>query len=930
MNRIPTRFKYHPLALALAALSTAPAWAQSTEPVTSEIETVTVSGVRASLAHSVELKRNAATVQDSISALELGHFPDDNVADSLSHITGVSIKRTAGGEGRSVSVRGLGPQYTMTTFNGRVLGTDGAGRDFAYDVLPSDVISGADVIKGSQAMLPEGAIGGLVNLRSASAFDQKGEHSLIRLEGDHNEMSNLNGSKLSATYSNTFANNTMGIVLGGVFAKRKARTDTAGNDGGWTRNASDDPSWQWGNAWGGALDPNRNGILDPDEKGLIGLGQFRVGSVLEEKKRLALSGKFEWRPVAGVKVVADGIFSRLDSPQVGYQQSFYTVYAPGRWSNMKVNNGIITDFTLDNPDPGLRLNPELLNKTEPRVVDTSLYGLRAEWKVTPDLTLDGDVYQSKSKRHSGGQDTYVVLRMNQPNISHVSLTGSEVPSVVTTFADGRDLSAGLAANKFGPSDFNTHYMSLAGDNIDDKISGAAVDGQWSVDKFFLDQIRFGINATNRAKSRDLINNSLTGGSDYYSGANAINVADLGGNVISHSFTLPNFMDKVEGNFPRSFLAFDVPNYLARLQAYNGKPRPGGGTYDYSQAAPAWNPLESYRVTEKTTSSYVQGDFAGDTWNADAGVRVVHSRTTSQAWEARITSITKNGDWNYSANYAPPSSLTQANDYTFVLPSANFNWRFAKDFQLRLGAAKTMARPSVDKLAPTSTTASVAWGEFTQVYGGNAALKPYSAVQTDLSLEWYYAPKSIFNVAIFKKNIKNQITSEWKTDQDIGVPGYKFNTLRPINGDRATVEGIEIGLQHFWNNGFGVRGQYTHNKASSVVGDEVRPLEGVAPATSSIGVLYEKGAWSLSLSADRTDGFTTAVNVLGAGYDERIKTITWVTANVSYEVNKRLRITFEGRNLGDAQEKYTLGGNPMLAQGYNRYGRAFTLGASLKF
>src|SRR5262245_42764553 len=107
------------------------------------METVMVVGVRASLGRSVDTKRSAGTVQDSISALELGKFPDDNVADSLSHITGVAISRTAGGEGQKVSVRGLGPEYTMTTFNDRILATDGAGRDFAYDVLPSDVINGA-------------------------------------------------------------------------------------------------------------------------------------------------------------------------------------------------------------------------------------------------------------------------------------------------------------------------------------------------------------------------------------------------------------------------------------------------------------------------------------------------------------------------------------------------------------------------------------------------------------------------------------------------------------------------------------------------------------------------------------------------------------------------------------------------------------------
>jgi TonB-dependent receptor len=184
------------------------------------LDTVVVTGVRGSLARAIELKREAGTVQDSISALELGKFPDDNVADSLSHITGVSISRTAGGEGQKVSVRGLGPEYTLTTFNGRILATDGAGRDFAYDVLPADVISGADVVKGAQASLSEGAIGGLINLRSASPFDQDGQQGVIRLEGDRNQMSELTGHKFSATYSNLFAVDTMGVLLGVVYGKR--------------------------------------------------------------------------------------------------------------------------------------------------------------------------------------------------------------------------------------------------------------------------------------------------------------------------------------------------------------------------------------------------------------------------------------------------------------------------------------------------------------------------------------------------------------------------------------------------------------------------------------------------------------------------------------------------------------------------------------
>lgn len=920
----------------------APAGQDQGEPST--LDTVVVTGVRGSLARAIELKRDAGTVQDSISALELGKFPDDNVADSLSHITGVSISRTAGGEGQKVSVRGLGPEYTLTTFNGRILATDGAGRDFAYDVLPADVINGADVIKGAQASLSEGAIGGLINLRSASPFDQKGQQGIVRLEGDRNLMSRLNGQKLSATYSNTFADDTVGVLFGLVYAKRKDRTDIAGNDGGWSRNADpNDESWLWGNTWGGAIDPNGNGVLDEDEYGLIGPGQFRVGSILEEKKRRALSGKIEWRPNDRFRLTIDGLKTRLDSPQVGYQQSYYPLFAPGRWSDMTIQDGIVTGFTMDNPDPELRLNPELLNMTEHRVVDTDLYGANAEWKVNDDLSLAGDVYRSTSKRYSGGQDTYVVLRMNQPNVARIELGGGAVPNVTAVFDDGRELASGLANGQFGGSDFNTHYMELRGDNIVDEITGGALGGKLFVGRFGLDNLHFGVTGTDRKKSRDLINNTLNGGADYYSGDNAINVGALDGNVLAHAFSLPNFMSGVHSSFPRTFLAFDVPNYLRALAAYDGNARPGGGTYDFGNAAPQWNPLESYRVSEKTTAFYVQADLSGERWSADVGVRLVKTETTSEAWDARILSITENGAFNYTADYAEPSAIRQDGDYRYVLPSGNFTWRFTDDLQLRLGAAKTMARPPVDKLAPTNTTASVSWGEFTQIYGGNVDLKPYTAKQGDASLEWYFSENSIFNVAVFYKRIENQITTSWEPGQDIGVGPIVdadgnpittgptlFNVQRPINGDYAKVRGIEAGLQHFWENGLGFRAQYTRNWSKSFVGDQERPLEGIAPSVYSLGVMYEKGPWSLGATADRTDGFVTAINVLGEGYNEQADAITWLTAHVSYRFNDRFSVSLEGQNLLDEAQTYSINGNPLLSQGYYRYGRSLNLGLSYRF
>jgi iron complex outermembrane receptor protein len=155
-------------------------------------------------------------------------------------------------------------------------------------------------------------------------------------------------------------------------------------------------------------------------------------------------------------------------------------------------------------------------------------------------------------------------------------------------------------------------------------------------------------------------------------------------------------------------------------------------------------------------------------------------------------------------------------------------------------------------------------------------------------------------------------------------------MRPINGDHAKVRGVEVGAQHFWQNGFGARAQYTRNTSKSIVGDQERPLEGIAPSVYSASVMYEKGAWSLGATADRTDGFVTAINVLGEGFNEKADPITWLTAHASYNVNEKFTVSLQGQNLLDDENTYSINGNPLLSQGYYRYGRSFNLGVSMRF
>ena len=151
----------HGQATGAAAAVTSPAGtqAESSQPAKpstaadqgSQLQEVVVTGIRASLERAMDIKRLADVVVDSISAEDIGKFPDANVSESLQRITGVSIDRNQIGEGQQVTIRGFGPNFNTVLVDGRQLPTQSGHRSFDFDTLPADLISGADVYKTSMA-----------------------------------------------------------------------------------------------------------------------------------------------------------------------------------------------------------------------------------------------------------------------------------------------------------------------------------------------------------------------------------------------------------------------------------------------------------------------------------------------------------------------------------------------------------------------------------------------------------------------------------------------------------------------------------------------------------------------------------------------------------------------------------------------------------
>ena len=352
-------------------------------------------------------------------------------------------------------------------------------------------------------------------------------------------------------------------------------------------------------------------------------------------------------------------------------------------------------------------------------------------------------------------------------------------------------------------------------------------------------------------------------------------------------------------------------------------------------------MQSYDVDEDTIAAYLNANFSGDNWFANAGVRWIDTETTARTAVDAIVFVddptpnipTSSPDVTYS----PAEPLTEKGSYSKLLPSLNIGYWPRPDLLVRFAAAQVISRPSLNQLAPTRTDNTLD-RSYEVFYDGNADLEPVEANQADLSVEWYFDDKSVVSAAAFWKDLDGFITYAVDENVDIGVLAsiggappapLLYDVTRPINGDKAKVLGFEFGFQHFWESGFGLRANYTYTDTDSYIdGENVGPLEGVAESAYSFAFLFENDRWDAQLAADYSGRYVEVTDVVG-GLSQYGDPITWVTASVAYRVTDQFTVTLEGRNLMDEYYLATMGRPDMLA-GFETWGRSLLLGVTAKF
>lgn len=212
----------------LAIMAASPALAQQ------QLETVTVTGIRASLQSAQAIKQNADQVVDSISAVDIGALPDRNVSEALQRIPGVTLTRNDAGNNlvqmgsinTSVMIRGL--SWVKSLVNGHDEFTAINGRSLNFADVSADLLSGVDVYKSPTAKMIEGGVGGVVDLKTRKPFDQDGQ--MIAFSGDltYGNLSDRLVPSVNGLYSNRWNTGIGEIGVLGSVDWQDQRTRTTG------------------------------------------------------------------------------------------------------------------------------------------------------------------------------------------------------------------------------------------------------------------------------------------------------------------------------------------------------------------------------------------------------------------------------------------------------------------------------------------------------------------------------------------------------------------------------------------------------------------------------------------------------------------------------------------------------------------------------
>ncbi len=938
---------------------------------------VVVTGIRSSLRSSMNVKKTAQGVVDSISAEDIGKFPDTNLAESLQRITGVSIDRS-NGEGSFVTVRGFGPEFNLVTLNGREMPTAALGdggsapssRSFDFANLASEGVAGVDVYKSGRASVDSGGIGSVINIRTPRPFDKMGFRGSIGVKGV-DDTSKFDGNtitpEISGIISDTFADNKIGVLLTGSYQKRENSSSdfSAGWRDGYLGNE---------NNWGSLAPAGSPTVTNHPKATDVYQVQQNAAYDLHDIERERTNGQLvvQYRPFDTLTATFDYTYSKN---KVRDTQS-----SGGVWFNF---NNVASAWT-DGPVAGPVFYSEHFGKNEAKDLSYSgsmtanqtenkSAGLNLKWQATDKLNLVLDAHHStaESKPDSpygsnmsvgtaifGIQDQKIDYSSYLPVMSY-----SMYPGISTT-----DLSL---VTPTGQAFRNAYFK--------DQIDQVQLKGHYEVTDYgYLESIDFGVSQVeNKVRSAfGYIQHDTWGG---------VGPASEIPDDVFHLVSLPDKFDGLGGvnsaGFPQSIVAFDLPRMVSILDK------------NHQICGGNMNCLAPYttdrHIQEKTFAPYIQFNSKFDLFSNPAhlvvGVRYEKTDIDSTALVPTpnpTTSWVAANEFDLDFSGGKSSFTTLKGSYQNILPNIDFDMRPLDNVVLRASVSTTITRPDYGSMQGGQTLDQlfrIANGTGSQ---GNPGLLPYKSKNMDLSAEWYYGKDSYVSLGYFHKDVSNFISSGRVNETAFGLknpgsgPRYRaaiaalganaaavdirqyifthypattvqtgvdssgyitgqilsqaeddplvFQITEPTNSDQtAALKGWEFNIQHtFGDTGFGAIVNYTKVDGDAVY-DNTKPasvtqfaLTGLSDSANAV-LFYDKHGIQARIAYNWRDQFLNGTGPNPTYTDAYGQ----VDASASWEFKPGLTVFVEGINLTNEDRKVhqrSENNVTFVSPGYGRY------------
>jgi iron complex outermembrane receptor protein len=833
-----------------------------------KLEEIVVTGIRKSIEDSIKIKRDLDVVSDTISAEDVGQFPDGNLAEALQRITGVQITRespdgVSANEGQHVSVRGLPSDFNYVGLNGEGVASASnnliaytSARNFNFSVLAPDFISSLEVYKSPSADLTEGGVAATINVKTVLPFDIGKRIFKASFEGQSSTRATEILPKLSAIYSDIFADGQLGLTAGYAWNKRKY-VGTSVTD------------FQF--------DP-----LTVNGHNYLGLDGNFIFNTRDDFDTKTAYGALQYRPIN------DLIFSFIalhTKTTDGAEFSSFGVrpqYGSGYSSLVADANNVLTTQVGN----GIYYETATYDHVDATTLDN--FTLKTEWSAG-NLAIDGALDYSKSLATN---DYFVIdaLEWGAAGVGPPYSGGYQI-------RPGDPIASFVIDPSLNTSDPKNYFINLVGGETlrrENTIRSARIDATYQLADGFIKSIKVG--------ARYSAERSTNGDAFNYEPSRRL--ASIAPYVTGSSIPGPTLSGyNGSANVPFQYPFLNPQQYLNALY---------GGSRDVwlnsatTQEIPL--PTNNYTVEEKNTGLYAMARYGFD-WHfpvhGNLGVRFVHTQqaVTNTAVDLNaITIITPPPPPPAPSVIVPVGSLyTLSRSYNDVLPSFNLVMDLNRDLLLRLAAAKVMSRPTLDSLVPRYAVSS---GATNSVTGGNPDLNPFRAWQGDLSLEYYFQPGSLASAALFYKSVQSFIQTQHRP---LVLQGVTFDQTLPVNSSGGYVEGMEVSYtQQFkflpsFLSGFGVQANATWAQgmtdADPAAGLKEHAFQNLSKWTANASVFYSAYGANARLAYNYRSDYLLDDNVRGIGttaaYGDSFFTLDF---QASYAITSFLTVFTEANNL----------------------------------